>query len=35
MIELGGGGTINTEILSLTEHGIRRLLHCIGMLPGY
>ncbi|MBS9718179.1 succinylglutamate desuccinylase/aspartoacylase family protein [Pseudohalocynthiibacter aestuariivivens] len=35
MAELGGGGTVSKEILALTERGIRRMLHSIGMLPGY
>jgi predicted deacylase len=35
MAELGGGGTVSREILALTERGIKRLLHCIGMLPAY
>ena len=35
MAELGGGGTITPTILALTERGIKRLLHCIGMLPAY
>jgi uncharacterized protein len=35
MTELGGGGTVTPAILALTERGIKRLLGCIGMLPGY
>jgi predicted deacylase len=35
MAELGGGGSITREILTLTERGIRRVLHTVGMLPGY
>jgi len=35
MSELGGGGTVTPEIMALTERGINRLLHHIGMLPGY
>lgn len=35
MAELGGGGTVSRSILALTERGIKRLLHCIGMLPDY
>ena len=35
MAELGGGGTVTPAILALTERGIKRLLHCIGMLPAY
>ncbi len=35
MAELGGGGTVTPDILALTERGIKRLLHCIEMLPTY
>ncbi len=35
MAELGGGGTVNREILGLTERGLRRVLHALGMLPGH
>jgi predicted deacylase len=35
MAELGGGGTVTPAILALTERGIKRLLHCIGMLTAY
>ena len=35
MAELGGGGTVSKPILDLTERGIKRLLHSIGMLPAY
>ena len=35
MTELGGGGAVSPKILALTERGIKRLLHCIEMLPGY
>ncbi len=35
MAELGGGGSVAREILALTERGIRRMLHCVGMLPSY
>ncbi len=35
MAELGGGGSVTRDILALTERGIRRMLHCVGMLPSY
>lgn len=35
MAELGGGGTVSPAILAMTERGIKRMLHCIGMLPDY
>ena len=35
MAELGGAGTVTPEILSMTERGLRRILHALGMLPGY
>ncbi len=35
MAELGGGGAVSSEILALTERGIKRLLHNVGLLPGY
>lgn len=35
MAELGGGGAVSPEILALTERGIKRMLHCVGMLPAY
>ena len=35
MAELGGGGSVTREILALTERGIRRMLHCVGMLSAY
>lgn len=35
MAELGGGGGVDREILSLTERGLRRILHSLDMLPGY
>jgi predicted deacylase len=35
MAELGGGGTVTPEILSMTESGLRRILCALGMLPGY
>lgn len=35
MAELGGGGHVTPEILALTERGLRRILHALGMLPDY
>lgn len=35
MTELGGGGGVDRDILALTERGLRRVLHHLGMLPGY
>ncbi len=35
MTELGGSGTVSPEILAIAERGINRLLHKIGMFPGY
>lgn len=35
MAELGGGGTVDPEILALTIRGLKRVLHCAGMLPAY
>ncbi len=35
MAELGGGGFVSRDILALTERGIKRLLHCAGLLPSY
>ncbi len=35
MAELGGGGTVDPEILALTQRGIKRMLKTIGMLPNY
>ncbi len=35
MAELGGGGEITPDILHKTERGLRRILHNLGMLPGY
>ncbi|MDH3667624.1 MAG: succinylglutamate desuccinylase/aspartoacylase family protein [Paracoccaceae bacterium] len=35
MAELGGGGTVSKDVLALTERGLRRILHALGMLPGY
>lgn len=33
--ELGGGGAVTPEILALAERGLRRMLHTVGILPGY
>lgn len=35
MAELGGGGAVTPAILHRTERGLRRILHSLGMLPGY
>ena len=35
MTEIGGGGGVDRDILQLTERGLRRILHSLGMLPGY
>ena len=35
MAELGGGGVVTPDILHLAERGLRRVLHALGMLPGY
>ncbi len=35
MAELGGGGAVTPSVLALTERGLKRVLHCLGMLPGY
>jgi predicted deacylase len=35
MAELGGGGAITPDILADTERGLRRVLHAVGVLPGY
>ena len=35
MAELGGGGSVSPDILGQTERGLRRVLHTLGMLPGY
>jgi hypothetical protein len=35
MAELGGGGAVTPDILKMTERGLRRILHVLGMLPGY
>ena len=33
--ELGGSGTVTPAILAIGERGVKRVLHHIGMLPGY
>lgn len=35
MTELGGGGSVTRDILSMTERGLRRVLHAVGVLPDY
>ncbi|MDJ0629776.1 MAG: succinylglutamate desuccinylase/aspartoacylase family protein [Rhodobacter sp.] len=35
MAELGGAGAVSQDILSRTERGLKRILHGLGMLPGY
>jgi predicted deacylase len=35
MAELGGAGCVTPEVLRQTERGLRRILHALGMLPGY
>ena len=35
MAELGGAGCLTPEVLRQTERGLRRILHALGMLPGY
>ncbi len=35
MAELGGGGEVTPDILHRTERGLLRVLHTLGMLPGY
>ncbi|MFT5064486.1 MAG: putative deacylase [Yoonia sp.] len=35
MAELGGGNEVTPEVLQQTERGLRRILHTLGMLPGY
>ncbi len=35
MAELGGGGAVDPGILALTLRGLKRALHCAGMLPAY
>ena len=35
MAELGGAGRVAPEILRRTERGLHRILHAVGMLPGY
>lgn len=35
MAELGGGNAVTPDVLALTRRGLRRILHALGMLPGY
>ncbi len=35
MAELGGAGCLTPDVLRQTERGLRRILHALGMLPGY
>lgn len=35
MAELGGAGVVTPDVLKRTERGLRRLMHCLGMLPDY
>jgi len=35
MAELGGAGQVDRAVLQRTERGLRRILHSLGMLPGY
>jgi Predicted deacylase len=35
MAELGGGGGVSPGVLDRAERGLRRVLHSLGMLPGY
>lgn len=35
MAELGGGNTVTPDVLAKTRRGLRRILHALGMLPGY
>lgn len=35
MAELGGAGQVDRAVLRRTERGLRRILHSLGMLPGY
>ncbi|WP_270731797.1 succinylglutamate desuccinylase/aspartoacylase family protein [Shimia sp. Alg240-R146] len=35
MAELGGGGTVDRDVLALTARGLRRILHAVGCLPDY
>lgn len=35
LAELGGGGALHPGILAQTLRGLRRVLHALGMLPGY
>lgn len=35
MAELGGAGAVDRDILARTERGLKRVLHSLGLLPGY
>ena len=35
MAELGGAGRVTPDVLRRTQRGLRRILHALGMLPGY
>ncbi|MFK7877270.1 MAG: succinylglutamate desuccinylase/aspartoacylase family protein [Paracoccaceae bacterium] len=35
MAELGGGISVMPDVLAQTRRGLRRILHALGMLPGY
>lgn len=35
MAELGGGGAVDREILSMTERGLRRIMNELGVLPSH
>jgi len=35
MAELGGAGVVTPDVLTRIERGLRRLMHSLGMLPGY
>ncbi|WP_146345979.1 succinylglutamate desuccinylase/aspartoacylase family protein [Falsiphaeobacter marinintestinus] len=35
MAELGGAGAVDRDILAQTERGLKRVLHSLGLLPGY
>lgn len=35
MAELGGAGCLTPDVLRQTERGLRRILHALGMFPGY
>lgn len=35
MAELGGAGQVAPDVLALTQRGLKRVLHALGMLPGY